>query len=294
MALQPGPKQVHDIPLFGNRAIYALTADGTLKFGLSGTGANRTDVYFYGNTASDYLFLDASKNEITLAGAMHINNEAAVTFFDDFIGERTAANLESCGYTTVVAAGGSIATVAAVNGTVVLTNDTTDDDTQQLSHELNWQAENVIVFEARVKVDDITNVGMFVGMTDALNETTPNLPVGRSAATVTSTATDCVGFVFDTDSTTDKWFGIGVKTDVDTAQIGDTIAPVNDTYQRLRIEITAAGVASFFINGTAYGAATAAAVAPAVSLTPYIGLANRSGTAHAMTVDYIYVSSKRE
>lgn len=265
---------------------------------MAGENHFNRDVRFVGAVTHEGATSFAAANTIGTGGSLAFSGTGYVSplgshrnrviLFDDFLGDVIADQWNAQADT-----GGTNAIAAADGGTVALINDTTDDDTNMIAHELNWLPSNGIVFEARCKVSDITNVGMFIGLTDAKVETSPNLPVGRSVVTVTSTATDCVGFVYDTDSTTDAWFGIGVKNDVDTAQTGDTIAPVNATYQTFRIEISAAGAATFYINGTQYGSTLAAACTTTVRLTPYIGLANRSASAHTLTCDYVYVECAR-
>lgn len=212
-----------------------------------------------------------------------------VEFFDDFLGD-----LIEDGWNTQADTGGSIAlaTAPGVNGTLSLTTDTTDDDTIMVAHELNWKASQGLVFETRLKIDVITTLAFFVGLTDAKIETSPNLPIGRQTTVSAATATDAVGFVFDIDSTTDVLFGSGVKAGTLVADQG-AYALVAATYVTLRIEISTAGAASFFVDNVQIGATVANAVTTTVALTPYIGMANRGAAAHVMTVDYVAVEGAR-
>lgn len=230
---------------------------------------------------------------ITTSGTGYIDSLVTcrnrVEFFDDFLGD-----LIEDGWNQQADTGGTVAlaTSPVMCGAVKLTTDTTDDDTIMIAHELNWKASQGLVFECRIKTDVVTTLGLFVGLTDAKVETSPALPVTRQTTVSVKTATDCVGFCFDTDSTTDVLFGTGVKADTIIADQGAATYAA-DTWYVLRIEISTAGAASFYVDGTQIGATTANAVTTTVALTPYIGMANRGAAAHVTTVDYVYVSGAR-
>ncbi len=213
-----------------------------------------------------------------------------VAFMDDFLGD-----LLEDGWNQQADTGGTVAlaTVPGTSGTVTLTTDGTDDDTIMIAHELNWKASQGLVFECRLKTDVVTTLGLFVGLTDAKVETSPALPITRQTTVSVAEATDAVGFVFDTDSTSDTLFGSGVKAGTLIADQGASTAYAAGTYVTLRIEISTAGAASFYVDGTQIGATTADAVTTTVALTPYIGHANRGAFAHVTTVDYVYVSGAR-
>jgi len=115
-----------------------------------------------------------------------------------------------------------------------------------------------------------------------------------SANTLTSNATDAVGFMFDTRMTTDNWWLVGVATDVDATHQDTGFAPVADTFATFRIEVTSAGVAKFFYNGAPVGTAMTGAVTPAADLTPTVAV-SKTSVAASMTadLDYIHVSMTR-
>lgn len=213
-----------------------------------------------------------------------------VVFKDDFLGD-----LLDDAWGVVADTGGTVltGTVGCKYGAATLTTDGTDDDTINLAHELNWTAAQGLTFEARLKVDVITTLGLFIGLSDAKTETSPALPITRQTTVSVKTATNAVGFVFDTDSTADVLFGSGVKADVLIADQGASAALVAATYVTLRIEISAAGAASFFVDGVQIGATTANAVTTTTLLCPFIGMANRGSAAHVMTLDYVYVEGSR-
>lgn len=167
-------------------------------------------------------------------------------------------------------------------------------DMPQVTSFLNWKAANGnLVFQARFKMSRITNAYAFLGFTDV---TTLEAPIvsAASADTITTTATDAVGFMFDTRMSTDNWWLVGVATDVDATKQNSGYAPVADTYETFRIELSAAGAAVFFRNGVQVGTAMAAAVTASVALTPTVAVGNTSGTSSfTADLDYIHTAMAR-
>lgn len=187
----------------------------------------------------------------------------------------------------------------AVNGTVVGTiGDTTASmavSGVQLDSGACWKAnQGDLVFEAKVKMSAITDIAVFVGLTDQVAALEMPIQSAASANTITTNATDAVGFMFDTSMTADTWWLVGVANDVDATAQNTSTAPVADTYATFRIELSAAGVATFYLNGTAVGTAMTGAVTATVALTPVIAGFNRttSGTP-TLTADWVYLSANR-
>jgi hypothetical protein len=122
-----------------------------------------------------------------------------------------------------------------------------------------------VTFAFQIFIGDITNVCIFCGLGDqnAALEMPFTLAAGDA---LTSNATDAVGVLFDTNAATDNWWLVGVKTDVDAVKQNTGAAPVTNAHQLWRIEIDAAGSATFFLNDVQVGAAMANAVALNVSL----------------------------
>lgn len=184
----------------------------------------------------------------------------------------------------------------AVGGTVVGTiGDTTASmavSGVQLSRGLNWKAnQGGLTFEARVKISQITTIAVFVGLTDQVSALEMPIQSAASANTLTTNATDGVGFMFDTSMTDDKWWLVGVANNTDATHQNTTFAPVADTYETFRIELSAAGVATFFRNGNQVGTAMAGAVTATVALAPVIAGFNRTTSATpTITADYVHVS----
>lgn len=213
-----------------------------------------------------------------------------VVMFDDFLGDVladqwNAVETDTDGAQAVLAGG--------IGGVLRITSGNDDGngvvlpDASGVTSYLNWQASNGdLVFQARFKMSRITDAYAFLGFTDVITIEAPI--ICNTAETLTTNATDAVGFVFDTNFTADTWHLCGVATDVDaTAQILTT-APVADDYATYRIEITAAGKATFYINGLQVGTTMSGAVTAAADLTPCVLVSNQDGTS-ALTAEVDYV-----
>lgn len=253
--------------------------------------------YIQRNEAFDFVDDQTSKtlDRIKRYGARHGDLAMRSTLWDDFLGDVIADQWS--------AAKGSDneAVIAAINaqanGAIRLTSgDTTTvaESLSSLTHGLNWKAANGnLVFEAKVTpVSSVANVAYFIGFTDVLATTTLEEPASLSGTTYTTTATDAVGFLFDTAATTDTWRAVGVANDVDATHVNTGTAPTADTAETFRIEIDVAGTASFFRNGVKV-ATVAAAVTPSVALTPVITVMARTTTSKSIDVDYVFTQQDR-
>lgn len=211
-----------------------------------------------------------------------------VHFHDDFLGDELDGKWGSN-----ADAGCSVAINVQSGGVVRLTTDATDDDRVDLHHELNWFPNKGIHFETRLKCDVITTLHVVAGLTDAKGEASQLLPVSLSGTTWTTTASDFIGFNFDTDATTDTWRGMAVAADTDGTGVDLSDAWAAATWITLRIEVQDEGDATFFINGTALGGIVRPASTIATALTPFIGLQNRGASAKNLDVDYVYCAQGR-
>jgi hypothetical protein len=69
---------------------------------------------------------------------------------------------------------------------------------------------------------------------------------------------------------------------------------VADDYVTLRVEVSAAGLATFYINGTQVGTSMSGAVTAATDLTPCVYVSNTDGTTPVtLDVDYVHVAMNR-
>lgn len=232
-----------------------------------------------------------------------ISPQRAITFFDDFEGGAQAYSTTPIdGWRSRVGSDGQVVAFTrteALEGTVVGTiGDTTASmavSGVQLDRGLNWKAnQGDLVFETRLKLSAIADIAVFFGFTDQVGALEMPIHSAASANTITTNATDGVGFMFDTSMDADTWWLVGVANNVDATAQNTSTAPVADTYAVFRIELSSTGVATFYYNGTAVGSAMTGAVTATVALTPVIAGFNRttSGTP-TITADYVYVSANR-
>lgn len=222
---------------------------------------------------------------------------STVAYFDDFVGDVIAdqwnvvEGTDSATSDAAILAGG-------IGGVLRFTTGDAGTglaaDMVQMTQALQWQASNGgLVIQSRFKLSAITTCYVFFGFTDLVTLEGPIISAA-SADTITTNATDAVGFMFDTRMTTDNWWLVGVANDVDATAQNTGFAPVADTYETLRIEVSAAGVATFFRNGLQVGVAMTGAVTAATDLTPTFNVSKTSVTA-SMTadMDYIAISMNR-
>lgn len=220
-----------------------------------------------------------------------------VVMFDDFLGDVVADQWNFTEGTDSGTSDGAI--VEAVNGTFVLTPGdsagTVAGDYAQLNSALQWKANaGGLALEAKIKLAAITSVSCFVGFTDTKALEQPIYSAG-SVDTITTDATDAVGFMFDTAMTTGQWHLVGVKADVDASKMASGVAPVAGAETILRVEVDTDGSAEFYIDGNFVGTGRMAnAVTPTVALTPHYGIRPKSAVAgKLMTIDYAYTAADR-
>lgn len=164
----------------------------------------------------------------------------------------------------------------------------------QLESGLNWRASNGgLSMTARVRIEAITTCALFVGFTDQVSALEAPIVSAASADTITTNATDAVGFMFDTSMSTDTFHLVGVANDVDATGQAVTNAPVAATYVTLRVDVSSAGVASFYIDGVQVGTTMTGAVTASVALTPVVTFFRRAATATYIDCDYIRVKQDR-
>lgn len=226
-------------------------------------------------------------------GASQFTNH--VQLFDDFLGDVIADQWSAAAGNDAQTVGWAI---SAQNGGEVraTTGDTTtvSESAVVLTHALNWKASNGgLYMKARFRgITSVADVKYFIGFTDVLATTTLEIPITLSGTTLTTNATDAVGFLFDTAATNDFWHCQGVKADTDTALAVTTVAPAADTFQTFELAVDTSGTATFWINGTQVGS-IANAVTTSVALTPVVSAMANTTTSKTVSLDYLFVASKR-
>lgn len=238
-------------------------------------------------------------NTLVVGGKLVLDGELVqtgrVSLFDDFLGDvledgwSGAKGSDAQAVVPTIVAG-------AVDGWVRLTSGDTvvvAESAVSLTAGLQWRASaGGLVFEARVKpVSSVAAVAYFIGLTDTLATTTLEEPVTLSGTTLTTNASDAVGFVYDSDATTDVFYAIGVKADVDASSIA-CAAPVAETAVTLRVEVSATGTATFYQDGVLKGS-LANAVTPGTALTPVVEVMTRTTAVKSLDCDYISIQKNR-
>lgn len=246
------------------------------------------------------LGLDAQGRLIAPAGVVtgedgsqfYLPSPDRVSFFDDFLGDVLAdqhnivEGTDSATSDAAILAGG-------IGGVLRFTTGDAGTglaaDLIQLTQALQWQASNGGLFiEARFKLSQITEAYCFFGFTDVTTLEAPVISAG-SANTLTTNASDGVGFMFDTRMTADTWWLTGVAADTDATAQNTTYAPVADTYAKFRIELGTDGSAVFYYNGKQVGTKMTGAVTAATDLTPTFAVGKLS-TATSITADLDYIA----
>lgn len=222
--------------------------------------------------------------------------------YEDFFGTWSIAKAGPQDLFSTTAGAGTATQVAttvaaSLNGEVTLKSATDNGTNAQncsmlTGINLGWKANSGgLAFEARVKLDVITNAYLFVGFTDTIS-TTVECPIFMTAADVDSDATNACGIVFDTNATVDRFTLGGVKADVDTVPLIAPVAPVANVYVTLRVEVSPAGAVEGFIDGRSIGT-LANAVTVTTPLTPAIVVGNRSAAQRIVTIDYLKAEQNR-
>lgn len=234
-------------------------------------------------------------------GGLSLSPSDYVHLYDHFTGDALDARWSGGAGTDAQAVAPAIA--AAVGGTVRLTSGNTgsgDDngaiDASSLTHDLNWKATNGgLRMSARLKmVTTVSTAYCFVGFTDTLATTTKEYPFKMNGTTLTSTASNACGFLYDSTATNDVWQLVGVATDTDATTAlattgGSSIAPVADTFQKFALEVDTDGTMYGYINDALVGT-VASAVTTTAALTPCVVAGTNATAVQSVDVDYIEVA----
>ena len=294
----------------GNR-----TQIGTFTVGKNDSGH---DVKFFGATSGKYFMWDESADSTLIVGDVNINSSFITYSARDMID--IAADLRTLGrfvvfddfnYQTLAETDtpwilnkGSDGTAAdpAIStderGKIVLTagagDGSTAQDGSQIVCAVPVQADSGnLVFETRLHINTaITGLSVIAGFTDV---TTLEEPATIAAATITTNASDMAAFVYDDGATTKEWYAVAVDGDTDdTGNATTGSAPVADTYQTLRIEVSADGATiKFYVDGVLKKTLSGAAgVSPDVNLYATVCICG-TGEKATVDVDYIYVGHDR-
>ena len=218
--------------------------------------------------------------------------------FEDFHGTTLPGWLSFTEGTDAATSDGAVVPAAA-NGIYRLTagdsaGTAAADQAQLAGNLLQWKASSgSLMFGASVALAAITTVTFFMGLTDTVALETP-VEASGAADGITTTATDAVGVMFDTRMATDKWWMVGVKTDVDAVKQNSLAAPVAATYEYWEIQVGTDGSAVFYRNGLQIGTTMTGAVNPAIALTPVICIRPEGAVAgRTVDIDWVHVAANR-
>lgn len=214
-----------------------------------------------------------------------------VRLFDDF--NRPVINTNQW-----VAASTNSATAFAINAQTngVLRGTVTNNASNDLSvvyASLNYQADDggPLIFEARCAIITSVSQLIFIGLSD---EATSERPIDYNGGTLTTTATDAVGFYYAGGVASTTWRYGGVKNGTDSAQaaVASKYNPVAGTFQTFKIVVNPDGAASFYINGDLIAENVASCVTASTSLMPYFSITD-DGAAGSLDIDYCFAEKGR-
>ena len=194
--------------------------------------------------------------------------------------------------------GCTIAHASVDGGAMTITGDNTaTDDLGELSHSAQWTPYFNCGVEVKAKVSQITNIAIAIGFVNAKNATNDHTAGELNSSNVIATpavTTDAALFIFDTDSSPDVWYCGAIKAGTPGTAVAalGTLAPVADTYFKVRVQTDSNGNVLFYYNGVAVGrlfTATTGALAHLVTsmLTPYVGFICRAQGTQVATVSRI-------
>ncbi len=140
-------------------------------------------------------------------------------------------------------------------GVLQITNDTGDNDNHALVAGMFRPSLGVAAMEARLKVDNVSDLAIYVGFTETLAIATPVMPAEFATATMTYNGTGgMVGMQFDSDGTVDTWrsvFGDGgaASSNATANGVAGARAAVADVYDIITAEIDTDGTGRVYLNG---------------------------------------------
>ena len=179
----------------------------------------------------------------------------------------------------------------------MLATGATDEAWATLARRLIYPADATLnLVEARLKLNNITDVIFEFGFSDALSESA-GLAMTSHDSTPVAVASNAALFAWHAETT-----GAGeISTALEVCTVNATTAArttsttalVNDTYVKLAIVIDEDGDAAFYINETLI-TSVATAVATAADLTPWVTVVcKEAAQSRSVTIDWIRASSSR-
>jgi hypothetical protein len=164
------------------------------------------------------------------------------------------------------------------NGVLLITNDDADNDSDELQHvgeAFLPAAGKRIYFEALVKVSDVDDTDLFVGL-------------AQTDTTLIDGATNAVFFRSDDgDAALD---GVARASSTETATTG-MVNYVDATYVKLGFKIVGTSYVEYWVDDVQRG--TVKTNIPTTELRVSFGIQNGSGTADTLSIDYFIAAQER-
>lgn len=212
--------------------------------------------------------------------------------FDDFVGDTIDGT-----YATFINSSGTI-TASSGSGVhaALLTTSTTSGEWAGLALGLQWPANaSVTLFEARLKLNVLTEVIVECGLSDALSES-GGIAFSSHDSTPVAVATNAAMFGWhNSTSPSESTTSLSILTvnNGTAAYLTTTSHPlVADTYIKLSVVINSLGNAGFYINDVSVGSVEAAVQTSAV-LTPWVTVKTSNTTSKIVTLDYWRIAGSR-
>ncbi len=235
-----------------------------------------------------------SKGFMAADGALVNDTTAASIYFADHMKAAAISTAydKTAGNDDVAVAFAVDTTVksGAVKGTTgnAGTGAAADAVTLSLNNPIQLTATSLVELSVGFKLSAYTSAYFFIGFTDVLPASTLELPITLSTVTYTTTASNAVGFMFDTAATTDTVRLTGVATDTDAAHLDTGLAPSGSAFYDFHIRLEGT-TAYFSIDGVTFTSVNYLALAASISvnLYPIVVACTRTTTVRDATIDYI-------
>lgn len=237
--------------------------------------------------------------------ATYFGSRGNIEVFDDFMGFDSDKTWATGGFNVgkfhvwSVNEGSIEETVDETGGVVAFTLDTGDDDNVAITTGKLCPADGNMAIEARIKVDNVTDVAMFVGFSETLAKATPVMPAEFATATMTYNGTGgMIGLQWDSDGTTDDWRAVCGDGGAAAGGSGNgtraNSAAVADEWDVVRVELDNSGGGRVYLNGVLVKTYAAGSLTAADLFHPLVMCENRAASAAVFEVDYILVTGSRD
>ena len=193
--------------------------------------------------------------------------------------------LAASGWT--VAGVNSGAMVVGKGGVQTNTPGNADNDDVDVATPVVFDAAKGLSIDVLVRNDDVDKTALNVGFSDATGEAADKIAFEFATATLATNASDGAMFFHDADATTDYWRAATVVGDSESTVIASTVAPVDGTEYKLRIDVNLDGEATFYLDNVNLG--TADVDLTTAALCAYIGFINHPGATD--TCDIVYAAA---